>query len=190
MMSVVHIPTVASLASPCRPLMRPNGRQRQPPTTAPAFHCPAYCDAPPHLRQRSPVAATLKRLLPQRSMSPQVRGHLWPLVSPTTGRQSPKTLHPPTHQRMHTHFFFFFVPTLQCKQRNPGVRVSERVSEFQPKHLQPNTTGFAGVAAPGGQTTKAARWQQINLQNKVIQSSASVVPIARTFLLSQKHKYF
>lgn len=122
MMSVVHIPTVASLASPCRPLIRPNGRQRRPPTTAPASHCPAYCDAPPHLRQRSPVAAALKRLLPKRSMSPQVRGHLWPLVSPTTGRQSPKTLHPPTDACTLT---FFFVPTLQCKQRNPGVRVSE-----------------------------------------------------------------
>lgn len=120
MMSVVHIPTVASLASPCRPLTRPNGRQRQPPTTAPESHCPAYCDAPPHLRQRSPVAAALKRLLPKRSMSPQVRGHLWPLVSPTTGRQTPKTLHPPTHPPTNAcTLTFFFCPYTPVQAKKP-----------------------------------------------------------------------
>lgn len=113
--SAMHIPTVTSLGSPCRPSIRPKCRQRQPPTTAPASHCPAYCDAPPHLRQRSAAADALKRVLPQRSKSPQVKGHPWPLVSPTTDRQSPKTLHPPNHQRMHTHFFCPYTP-VQAKK--------------------------------------------------------------------------
>lgn len=102
----------------CRPLIRPSSRQRQALMAAPTSHCPTYCDAPPHLRHRSPVAAALKRLLPKRSVSPRVRGHPWPPVSPATARQSPKTLHPLTHQSVHAHFFFL---SLHCEQSNPAV---------------------------------------------------------------------
>lgn len=90
-----------------------------------------------HLRQHAPITTVLKGLFLQRSKSPQVRGHLWPLVSTTTARQSPRlswSLHLHPHTQTHSHTQRRLLSPNSCASKETLER------EVQPKHLRPCNT--------------------------------------------------
>lgn len=81
------------------------------------------------MRQRAPITAALKSPFLRRSMSPWVRGHLWPLVSTTTAWVVPRTFHPTTHTQKNA--------KEQLLSTHPCASKATPEVEFQPKHFQP-----------------------------------------------------